>query len=132
MNSQEYVSILDDYYLPSISAMYGQSADEFTFQQDNAPMHTSYQTRAWFQSHPQVICMELPVKSPDLNLIENVWAKLVWNWPDGGFANRNAIFAEAEERRNLIRGTEYMENLYVSMPKRLNEVKNNGGNWCKY
>lgn len=132
MNSQEYTTILDEVFLPSIHTMYGDSAREFTFQQDNARMHTSYHTRAWFASHPEVICMEWPVKSPDLNLIENVWAKMVWNWPDGGFPNRNAIFTEAEERWDAIRGTEYVANLYDSIPKRLNEVINNGGNWCKY
>lgn len=132
MNSQEYTSILDDIFVPSINIMYGASAGEFTFQQDNARMHTSYHTRAWFASHPEVICMEWPVKSPDLNLIENVWAKMVWKWPDGGFRNRDAIFFEAEERWNLLRGTEYMANLYDSMPKRMDEVIANGGNFCKY
>lgn len=132
MNSEEYTSILDNIYLPAINSMYGESADEFTFQQDNARMHTSYHTRAWFASHPEVIRMEWPVKSPDLNLIENVWAKLVWNWPNGGFANRAEIFEEARERWDLLRGTEYVANLYESIPKRLNEVINNGGNWCRY
>lgn len=132
MNSQEYTAILDEVFLPSINSMYGDSATEFQFQQDNARMHTSYHTRAWFESHPEVICLEWPVKSPDLNLIENVWAKMVWGWPDGGFSNRDEIFYEAEERWNSLRGTEYMANLYESIPKRLDEVINNGGNWCRY
>lgn len=132
MNSEEYTTILEEVFLPSINRMYGASASEFTFQQDNAPMHTSYFTRQWFANHPEIIRMEWPVKSPDLNPIENVWAKMVWNWPDGGFANRNEIYAEAEERWNSIRGTEYITHLYDSMPKRLNEVINNGGNFCRY
>lgn len=132
MNSAEYTSILDDFLLPSIDITYGDSAAEFTFQQDNARMHTSYHTRAWFQAHPEVRCMEWPVKSPDLNLIENVWAKMVWQWSDGGFANRHDIFLEAEDRWNSLRGTDYIDNLYNSMTKRMNEVINNGGNWCSY
>lgn len=132
MNSVEYTSILEDVFLPSINATYGDSAEEFTFQQDNAAMHTSYHTRAWFAAHPEVTCLDWPVKSPDLNVIENVWAKLVWNWPNGGFANRHEIYLEAEERWNELRGSEYISKLYDSMPKRLNEVINNGGNWCRY
>lgn len=132
MNSEEYTSILENNYLPAMNAMYGASAAEFTFQQDNAAMHTSYFTRAWFANHPEVVVLEWPVKSPDLNLIENVWAKMVWQWPDGGFANRDQIFSEAEERWNLLRGTEYITKLYDSMPKRMNAVINNGGNWCRY
>lgn len=38
MNSQEYSSILEEVLLPSINTMYGDSANEFTFMQDNAPM----------------------------------------------------------------------------------------------
>lgn len=132
MNSAEYTSFLEGALLPSIDITYGDSAAEFTFQQDNARMHTSYHTRAWFAAHPQIRCMEWPVKSPDLNLIENVWAKMAWNWPDGGFANRQEIFMEAENRWNELRGIDYVDNLYNSMTKRMNEVINNGGNWCSY
>lgn len=132
MNSQEYTSILEEVFLPSLNITYGESAQELTFQQDNARMHTSYHTRAWFASHPEVIQLEWPVKSPDLNPIENVWAQMVWNWPDGGFANRRAIFLEAENRWNDLRGTEYVTHLYQSITKRLNEVINLNGNWCSY
>lgn len=132
MNSEEYTEILEDFLLPSINTMYGASANEFTFQQDNAPTHTSFFTQQWFANHPEILRMEWPVKSPDLNPIENVWAKMVWNWPNGGFMNRHEIFAEALERWESIRGTNYITKLYDSMPKRLNAVINNGGNWCKY
>lgn len=132
MNSEEYTTILEEVFLPTLNITYGDSAHELTFQQDNARMHTSYHTQAWFTSHPEIIRLQWPVKSPDLNLIENVWAKMVWNWPDGGFANRAAIFLEAKRRWNELRGTEYITHLYESMPKRLNEVINMNGNWCSY
>lgn len=112
MNSQEYTSILDEKYLPPLDIQYGNSAQEFAFQQDNAGIHTSYHSRQWFANHPEIVRLEWPVKSPDLNIIENVWTKMVWQWPDGGFANRRAIFAEAERRWDDIRGTEYVDHLY--------------------
>lgn len=40
--SAEYTSILEEVYLPSMHITYGDSVDEFTYQQDNAPFHTSY------------------------------------------------------------------------------------------
>lgn len=103
-----------------------------TFLQDYARIHTSYHTRKWFAAHPEVIQMEWPVKSPDLYPIENVWAQTVYNWPDGGFANRAAIFSEAKNRWNALRGTEYVTHLYQSMTNRLFEVINLNGNWCSY
>lgn len=132
MNSQEYTRILDEVLLPTLNVSYGDSVGELTFQQDNARMHTSYHTRAWFENHPEVVLLQWPVKSPDLNLIENVWAKMVWNWPDGGFRNRREIFLEAENRWNELRGTEYISHLYQSIRKRLDEVINLNGNWCSY
>lgn len=132
MDSEEYTDILDEVLLPSLNITYGNSIGEFMFQQDNAGIHTSYHTRTWFANHPEIIQLQWPVKSPDLNLIENVWAKLVWDWPNGGFANRGEIFAEAEMRWNELIGTDYITHLYDSMTKRLNEVINVDGNWCSY
>lgn len=131
MNSEEYTSILEEILLPSLDVWYGDSVGELSFQQDNAAIHTSYHTRTWFANHPEVMLLQWPVKSPDLNVIENVWAKMVWDWPNGGFRNRNEIY-EAENRWNEIRGSEYVTHLYDSMGKRLDEVINSGGNWCSY
>lgn len=130
--SPEYTSILEEVYLTSMDITYRDSIQEFTFQQDNARFHTSYYTRAWFASHPEITQMVWPAKSPDLNPIENVWAQMVWMWPRGGFTNKQEIFLEAQERWESIRGTDYIDHLYDSMTNRLNQVIQNGGNWCRY
>lgn len=132
VNSEEYTSMLEEVYIPSMRITYNESMEEFTYQQDNARFHTSAFTRNWFAAHPEIIQMEWPVKSPDLNPIENVWAKMVWEWPNGGFVNRDDIFMEAQARWELLRGSEYITHLYDSMQNRLNEVINNNGNWCAY
>lgn len=85
MNSDEYTSILEHVYIPSMNMMFGPNAhNEFEFMQDNAGIHTSTLARDWFRSHPEIIKLQWPAYSPDLNPIENVWAKMVYDWPRHG------------------------------------------------
>lgn len=132
MNSDEYLSILGEILLPSMISMYGESANEFIFMQDNASIHTSAVARSWFQSHPEVIQLRWPPCSPDLNPIENVWSNMVYNWPQQGFRNRNEIIDTINMKWDDLRGTDYIPKLYNSMPTRMREVIHNNGNWCSY
>ena len=45
------------------------------FLQDNAPSHTSNESRAWLHNNG-IDCIDFPPYSPDLNPIENLWADL--------------------------------------------------------
>jgi len=69
MNAEFYVEILCR-HLPEIEELLG---DEWWFQQDNDPKHTSHCAQNFLQDNmPEVI--DWPSNSPDLNPIENLWS----------------------------------------------------------
>lgn len=133
MNSLEYTSILEDQLLPSWEIMFREDFDDMLFMQDNSGVHTSALTRNWFRSHPEVTILQWPARSPDLNPMENIWAKLVYKWQMNTPVNRNNVLQEVNRRWELLIGdTEYISALYGSMANRLREVIEYDGNWCSY
>lgn len=73
-NSQKYLEILDQIGFPSIEAQFG-SIQNIVFMHDNSRIHTATIIRDYLQErHIQVL--NHPPKSPDLNLIENIWAMM--------------------------------------------------------
>jgi hypothetical protein len=123
------VSTLQDHLLPFMDHHHRDGA---IFQQDNAAIHTSRLTKAWFSERNMTV-LDWPAKSPDLNPIENMWGVLARRVYAGGrqFQSRKELI------RVILREWEGIEpllikNLIVSMPKRVGSVLELQGGKTKY
>lgn len=73
-NSVAYIDLLDEIGLPSIEAQFG-GIENVVFMQDNSPIHTARIVHDYLQSK-HIPMLNHPARSPDLNLIENIWSLL--------------------------------------------------------
>ena len=90
INSDKYTSLLREYLFPYLDALAADGIAGITFQQDNASPHVCTKSRAFFQAtaaeHGFIVRDDWPPYSPDMNLIENLWAhvklEIYWRYPD--------------------------------------------------
>ena len=118
--------------LPSVSLQF--PGNNFIFQQDNCPVHNARIVREWFESN-NIETMLWPAKSPDLNVLENIWGLMTKKMYNINFKpeNRDSLVNAIELLWDeLSDDPELTRNLYLSIPRRLNKVLEGDGAITKY
>ena len=102
------------------------------FQQDNATPHTANATRTFLRQN-NIRTLDWPAMSPDMNIMENVWAEMKREMdgmnprPQTALQLRNAI----QVAWNNI-GPAYLDNLIASMPRRCHTLHQCQGGHTRY
>lgn len=125
INAQKYIANI----IPKVVRFRDDRFPNLIFQQDNGPSHRARITKQTFASHG-IELMEWPPNSPDLNIIENVWAWMK-HWLYNHYDTETLSLKELQEA--IYKAWEAVPaslliNLARSMPDRLRKVlENNGG-----
>ena len=135
VTAEKYInSVLQPKLFQSAKDIFGQDRvdrRDFIFQQDGAPCHTARRTTQWFEDNG-VEVMPWPGNSPDLNPIENLWARLKKLVVQQKPSNRNELIAcIIRSWFHVITAVE-LENLVDSMPRRCAAVIKAKGYGTKY
>lgn len=127
IDADEYVDTLQKYVAASCD-WYDMDHAKFIFQQDNASVHTSAKVRKFFKTN-KINVLEWPSNSPDLNIIEHVWAYIKRQLDNYEEPPKN--LDELWEHVQQIWETmpyNFIQELYESIPRQIEMLyKNKGG-----
>lgn len=129
MNAQDYNKVLKTAF-PHFQNIFHNL--QWTFQHDNAPIHTARSVKSWIQDQ-KVDLMEWPPYSPDLNIIENVWGWLARKVYESGkqYSSKKDLIEGIKQAWSTI-SLNYIEKLYESISNRIFEVISNKGGTTHY
>ena len=126
VDSRKYIQMPSE-VKPFLDAKYQGNKD--IIQQDNCSIHKSKMTLKWFHDNEMDV-LPWPAKSPDLNIIENVWhllEKIIYE--EKQYNNKNqlwqAILQAADKLMNEKKHV--LDALFNGMNKRLLKVIDLGG-----
>jgi hypothetical protein len=110
--------------------IFGEHPD-FVFQQDGAPCHTAKVCQQYFRDN-NVRVLDWPGNSPDLNPIENLWARLKVLVSQRRPSNRTELIEAVIASWNHVITVRELDNLVSSMPDRCKAVIEAKGFATKY
>lgn len=129
LDSETYQNIIRDGLIPIANDIGGLN---YVFVQDNAPAHTASSTRVFLATN-DIELSTFPAKSPDLNIIENLWGIL-----------SQAVYANGKQYTRIMDlklaiqiawanlSVNSIQSLYNSIPNRLKDVISRKGDITKY
>ncbi|KAH9114828.1 hypothetical protein LEN26_013015, partial [Aphanomyces euteiches] len=128
-DSSAYCDTLSNYLMPFVHANH---MNGFVFQQDNASIHTSFETKSFFAEN-DISLLSWPSLSPDMNPIENVWGHLTRKVYDNGrqFSSRQELKNEIICQWAAI-DQAFLLKLIASMKSRCIDVIQARGSFTKY
>jgi len=131
INADRYIEqVLKPKMVPSASIIFGEG-QPFIFQQDGAPCHTAKKCTQWFARN-KVVVMEWPGNSPDLNPIENLWARLKRAIAGQRPGNHTELMEAIVNSWYHIITNSDLEKLVDSMPRRCKAVIKSKGYPTRY
>ena len=128
INIDIYLDILKDNLQQSTEKL--SIRDQFRTYQDRDPKHKAGVVQSWLIWNCSHL-MQPPAQSPDLNVIENLWAILDQNVRQHQIANKNDPIAALKEEWAKIT-PQTTRKLVKSMQKRLSAVMEQKGGHTKF
>lgn len=128
MNAKQYHNILQRHMFPSATRLF--EGKEWIFQQDNDPKHTAHIIRNYLRNK-NVIKLDWPAQSPDLNIIENLWAIFDKRLASRNPQNEDQLFNVLCKAWSKI-PMKIIHSLIESMPRRCQAVIDANGYPTKY
>jgi len=125
--SEDYKRLFKTFIVPSIQLNIGNPAN---LAQDNCPIHISRSVRQCYETS-DINIIDWPSRSPDINIVENIWKMLSdivydGNQPRNIKELRQKVHAAADVINNEKRGV--ILNMYGTFRSRLTKVLIRNGN----
>ena len=126
-NSETYVDLLKTMIVPIIKLNFG---DEILFQEDNCTVHKAAKVKEFMKSTGLTV-FDWPAKSPDLNIVEDVWLMIsnqVYNGPS--FRNKKELLIKLEKVILELNNKRRLDliNLYGQIRRRMCKILERKGN----
>lgn len=128
LNQTGYLHILNEHAFTSGNRLF--STNDWILQQDNAPCHKGRVPTKFLKDINQAV-LPWPAQSPDLNIIENVWAYVKSQRTFERDRQRDETIAEITQIWSKL-PLEFAHNLVRSIPARLQAVIDAKGGVTRY
>ena len=135
--SQDYIDKILVPVIPKLKTIFeeqGIEEEDWIFQQDGDAKHTSNLVQNWLEDNVQSYTNknEWPANSPDLSIIENCWSVIWVALAKHKIQTRAGLVQLVKKYWKEKITQDYIENLYNSLPNRMDQVVKLKGGMTKY